>query len=227
MSTEITTTIPAGDGWGDADTDARIIQGTLARCVDGHWSDKAGTGLPKRVLALSTVTAVQCWRDQKPVETIVEQPLPDVDALNAKIPQDTWEVGLDGKPRPPWQRQWIVYFIDPDTAAKYTFANGTTGARIAVGDLKDAVKCMRAMRGGNVVPLVELASAPMKTKFGQKLRPHFKIVSWVAPGGGMPVVESKSIVPQLEHKPSVPGRSPLKVVPPPMIDEELNDEVPF
>jgi hypothetical protein len=73
------------------------------------------------------------WRDQQPVETITErpdQPLPDVDKLNAKIPKKQWELGLDGQPRPPWQLEFVVYLMNPETADLWTFINSTTGARI-------------------------------------------------------------------------------------------------
>ena len=98
MNNEVTTKIPPSDGWSDTENDDRIIQGTLVRCVDGHWSDKDGANLPKQLLALSTITVFQCWRDQKPIETITDLPLPDLDELNAKIPQDEWELGIDSKP---------------------------------------------------------------------------------------------------------------------------------
>jgi hypothetical protein len=171
------------DGWSDIEVDERVIQGTPIKCVDGHWSTKDGTAPPKQLLALATTTVLQLWQGKMPVrdKTIFKrpgQPWPDIDELNAKIPEDDWEIGLDGEPRKPWQKQFIVYLLDPVSAAKFTFANGTTGASIAVADLKDAIKWMRAMRGDNVVPLIELANKPMKTKYGQKLRPYFKVAEW-------------------------------------------------
>jgi hypothetical protein len=169
------------DGWNDIDATERVIQGDLIKCVDGNWTAKDGTSVPKRLLALATITMVQLWKDKTPVQTIVKrpgQPWPNIDDLNAEIPQDEWELGLDGKLRPPWQRQFAIYFLDPETAANYTFANGTTGASIAVANLKDAIKWQRAIRGDHVLPLVELSNKPMKTKFGSKLRPHFQIVEW-------------------------------------------------
>jgi hypothetical protein len=186
MNSETENKLPAlsadyDDGWNDVELDDRVIQGTLIKCVDGHWSTKDGTAPPKQLLALATTTVLQLWDNKMPVETIVKrpgQPWPDIDELNAKIPEENWEIGLDGNPRAPWQKQFVVYLLDLVSAAKFTFANGTVGARIAVSNLKDQIKWMRAMRGDNVVPLIELASKPMKTKFGQKLRPDFKAVEW-------------------------------------------------
>jgi hypothetical protein len=203
------------DGWSDIEVDDRVIQGALAKCVDGHWSTKDGATPPKQLLALATTTVLQLWEDKMPVETIIKrsgQPWPDVDELNAKIPEENWEIGLDGEPRPPWQKQFVVYLLDPNSAAKFTFANGTVGARIAVANLKDQIKWMRAMRGDNVVPLVELSNKPMKTKFGQKLRPDFKIVGWRNLGVGL----SKEA-------------APLQIgsVAPPSIGEEMRDSIPW
>ena len=81
------------------------------------------------------------------------QPLPDIDELNAKIPEEEWETGLDGKPRPPWQKQYIVYLVDPTDAGIYTYINGTFGARIAFDRLKikgrfDAPAPRRQRRAG-------------------------------------------------------------------------------
>jgi hypothetical protein len=222
------------DGWDDTEGSDSIIQGTLARCVDGHWSDKDGGVLPKQMLALTTMTVLQHWQDQKPIETILKRPgkpLPDLDELNAKIPQSQWENGIDGKPRPPWQKQYIVYLLDPSSAAKFTYANGTTGARIAVENLKDQVKWMRALRGNNVTPLVELSTKPMKTKFGQKLRPEFKIVRWIELGGGGAPVPVPQLPPATEYAtaPDTNKYAELKMrhVKAPTTEEALDDSIPF
>lgn len=185
-----------GDGWNDADnTDDRVIQGTLLKCVDGHWTARDQQPIPAgtQLLALATHQLLQRWQDSTPVETIPKkpgEPLPNVDELNAKIPREQWELGLDDEPRPPWQKQHLVYLLDGANAERFTFINSTVGARIAVENLRDRVKWMRAMRGADVFPVVELSSAPMKTKKGMKIRPEFKVVGWrhLGNGGGGPAV---------------------------------------
>jgi hypothetical protein len=116
--------------------------------------------------------------------------------------------------------------LDPGTAATFTLSNHTAGARIAVRNLKDQVSRMRMLRGENVVPLVELSRAPMKTEFGQKLRPDFKVVSWhrlggehgtLVEGGTPPHQLSPTTAPRLEHT----------EVEQPTTREELDDEIPF
>jgi hypothetical protein len=86
---------------------------------------------------------------------------------------------------------------------------------------------MRRMRGANVTPLVKLASRPMPTQFGKKIRPYFEIVNWLEPGSGSP---------QLEHQPhGNSGGSPgnayaaakMRTVKPVTVAEDLNDEIPW
>ena len=205
-----------GDGFDDVDQNDRLIQGTILRCVDGVWSAKDGTELPpdKCYVALSTALALQRWENGLPAETIIKrpgEPLPDVDELNKKIPQKKWEKGIDGKPRPPWQKQYVVYLLDSATAAVFTFINSTKGAEIAVEHLKHRVKLMRALRGDRVVPVVKLDSKPMSTQFGVKQRPEFTITDWRELGG------SSSAVPVIEQI-----GAPMKPV---SLQEELNDSI--
>jgi hypothetical protein len=215
-----------------------LIQGILIKCVDGRWHDRDKLAVPSKLLALATTTIIQCWREQMPVDTIFKhpgQPLPNVDELNAKIPENEWEAGFDGKPKPPWQRQEICYLLDEGDAQKYTFASGTVGARIAVDELRDRVKWMRAIRGASVVPLVELANRPMRTQYGgSRLRPHFKITAWREFGVGLTSEQIEHIKPagtaeQLDQfsqeKPDETRGT--KTINPPTTAEELNDGIPF
>lgn len=213
------------DGFGDSAGRDRIIQGSIVRCVDGHWSDHDGISFPPeaKMLALATAMALQHWKDQVPIETIVKQPnqpLPDLEELNAKIPKDEWELGLNDEPRPPWVRQHIVYLLNPVDAAFFTFINGTVGAAIAVDRLKNKVVWMRQLRGSNVVPLVKLDSKPMKTRFGQKMRPEFTILEWrQLAGGGLKEVNAARI----EHRPhDCAGLQPVEPV---SIEEEMDDSI--
>jgi hypothetical protein len=219
-TTEKQVTVIDGDGYDDSEVDSRLIQGEILRCVDGRWSLKDDTALPPnmRLVAVATAEALQHWQDQKPIETIVKQPgqpLPNVDELNAAIPEKQWEEGLDGSPRPPWVKQQVVYLINPADASIYTYINSTTGAQIAVRHLKDRVRMMRALRGSKVVPIVELNSKVMKTRFGQKARPEFVVHDWRELSG----LQAPSAVPAIEHV--------GKPVAPVTVKDELNDDIPF
>jgi hypothetical protein len=207
-----------GDEAGDGD---RLIQGTKAGCVDGVWTASDGSDLPSEPIVISTTTALQQWEDGLPVTTIKKEagkPLPDVDELNAKIPKKRWQPGLDGAPRPPWERVEVVYLLDPRDASIFTFISSTAGARIAVRRLRDKVLLMRRLRGDAVVPIVKLDSRPMKTKFGQKIRPEFTILDWRTLGDPQGAAPSPT-PPAIEHV-----SSPVKPV---TLQEEVNDEVPF
>jgi hypothetical protein len=154
-----------------------MIVGAFTKFVDGRWSAE-GLTPPEPLLAIGATRAIQCWLNQKPVRTILEKdgPLPDIDALNAETSEEDWELGLDGKPRPPCQLSYVVYLLSPVTADVYTFANSTTGARTAWERLTDKFNWMRAMRGTDVMPLVKPDSWPLKTRFGTKRRPEFDMM---------------------------------------------------
>jgi hypothetical protein len=180
METE--TKLPAAHFEG-GDYSNRLIRGTILRCVDGHWSARDGTVVTAdmQFLAIGTARALQRWQDGMPSDVIIKElgkPLPDVDELNAAIPQDTWDDGLDSRPRAPWQRVWVCYLISLRDGALFTFINSTAGAKIAVNQLDDRLQVMQTLRGAGVVPVVTLSSAPMKTQFGQKIRPDFKVVDF-------------------------------------------------
>jgi hypothetical protein len=198
-----------------ANTKKRLLQGTIARFVDGKWADSTGGALPGTLVALGTTEALQCWSDGKPTDTITEHPLPKVEDLNAQIPEAEWEAGPDGKPRAPWVHQYVAYLFDPVSAETYTYLNSTFGAKIAVQRLAERVETMQRLRGDNALPIVKLESKPMKTKFGTKQRPEFTITEWRRFGtnGGD---EIKAI----EHKPL--GKS----IAPPTVSEELDDAIP-
>ena len=210
------------------DTSERLIHGSLLKCVDGRWGtqdDPDMTG--HQLLALMTAKAIQRWQLKEPVDTIVDTGtgLPDIDELNAEIPRAEWEAGLDGQPRPPWQRQYVVYLLATHDASIFTFANGTIGARIALERLVDRVNWMRALRGATVFPLITLDSRPMKTQFGTKLRPEFSITDWQDLGGtGKPALESTPLRAIEAKTVAAPTGKPVKA---PMTTETLDDEIPF
>jgi hypothetical protein len=161
--------------------DDRLIKGTILRYVDGKWSDADGLQPPEPLIAMGTTECLQRWSNGKPTEVVMkrgDEALSDLDELNNKIPVEEWENGPDGKPRAPWVRQAVAYFVDPVSAEAFTYLNSTWGARIAVERLAERVANMRRLRGAAALPLVKLESRPMKTKFGTKQRPEFKIVEW-------------------------------------------------
>jgi len=192
----------------------RLIQGVILKCVDGRWLDAEGQTPPAQLLVLGTIRALQCWQEKKLIDTILEvpggEPLPDVDELNAQIPENEWDDGLDGKPRPPWQLNWVVYLIDPETADTLTYLNSTRGAEIAWDRLHDRIKWMRAMRGANVMPVIKLDSRPMKTAWGEKMRPEFTALEWRELDVAASITQHTA--PQIEHQ-TAPVAPPEQAAP--------------
>jgi hypothetical protein len=88
-----------------------------------------------------------------------------------------WPDGLDGAPADPWKYAKFLYLLDPVSAEVFTFTSSTTGGRIGISDLSAQIQLMRGTRPG-AVPIVELQSRPMKTKFGAKPRPFFAVMGW-------------------------------------------------
>jgi hypothetical protein len=91
--------------------------------------------------------------------------------------QSEWPDGLDGKPADPWKYTKFLYLLDPTTAEVFTFTLSTTGGKIAISDLAAQIQLMRNTQPG-AVPIIELQSRQMKTKFGMKPRPFFQVVGW-------------------------------------------------
>jgi hypothetical protein len=91
--------------------------------------------------------------------------------------ESTWPIGLSGIPEAPWKFTYFVYLIDVASGETLTFSGNSAGARIAVDELTQQIKSMRSLRPGSI-PVVELSSVQMPTKFGKKPRPSFKIVNW-------------------------------------------------
>jgi hypothetical protein len=183
---DLTTTTPPG---GEIDDDGFSSSGSSGHSHDflrwsagGGWVDRDGVTAPSPLLVVKVDEIIRRWQDNRPTD-ITEKPLPDPDELNAKIPMHEWEEGIDGRPRPPWQHYVTAYLVNPATATKFVYAAATVGAHIAVEQLKENVITMRMLRGTRVMPLVELSSKPMKTKFKMGERPDFRIVSWHLPGG--------------------------------------------
>src|SRR6516165_3661126 len=183
----------------------RVMRGTIARwSANGGWVDRDGLPLPEIVLVIGYFTVLRRWKDKRP-EYITEQPLPDSDELNKAIPVAEWDIGLDGKPRKPWNLTYVVYLVDLKTGALFTYAHDTYGALLAYNGLEEQIAVMRMLRGEHVFPIVRLEKRPWKSQtYGMQMRPHFQIVDWRA-SGGTPVI-SPTPSPQLT--------GPMAVTPP-------------
>jgi hypothetical protein len=171
-----------------------------------------------RRVAMATQAMWVRWENGKPVEYRVREQgrrLPDRDEPGYDN-KDEWELNSRGEPQDPWQNTRLVYLVDPQTAEAFTFSTSTWGGRGAVSDLGDQIARMRSVHP-DAVPIIELRSAEMPTKYGRKSKPVFKIVGWkTASGdGGEPVAERELTPRQTQQAKQI-------------VDQrEMDDEVPF
>jgi hypothetical protein len=208
-STALTTT---GDGFdtytdrveGDEGSQPQqgMIRGThLTFGATAEWERRDGEIIESDVKMIATdiVRAVLKWsanKNERPETTIVPpgQPFPDVEAMNEATPKEQWRQGPAGL-QVPYQAQKAVYLLEPVSMETFTFTTSTTGGFIAVRELVDKVKVMRKYRGP-VSPIVTLGDTMMRTRYGERRRPHFNIVDWVHMAGGD------------EPQPALPAPSP-------------------
>ena len=191
--------------------------------IDGKYKVDKTNYLPNNttLVAIDVVTAWVKWQDGKPIEHRVTQP-GQVHPDRADLPdrdESTWEPGINGQPADPWRDTRYLRLIDPRTGQDYTFVTDTYGGRKVVGDLKSQISNVRFACPG-AVPLVQLGSTMMKTAFGLKPRPEFKVVGWRD--------NNNSGALQLTHGPQNKGgdQNPIEIEPPfddeiPSFDEEL------
>lgn len=218
MSNELT--IPeVDDGWGDAAAEAsdRVLQGHLLKFTDGTWTyGQLATIVPEslRLIAHAVAAAWVRWEGGKPVQYEMHKGAIWVDRDQLGYDDESkWENGPDGKPRDPWQKTKFVYLSEPTSVEVYTFTTSSASGLGAISDLANTIARKR-FSGRKVLPLVQLDRAPMKTKFGMKRKPVFKIVDWLLPDGSRdaPAIQPK----QIEH-------NPAKVA----AHGDMDDEIPF
>jgi len=111
---------------------SRIIQGTRVKFTnETKWLTDADAEMPPvELVAADILRVVQKWKDGNPDETIIldaGQKFPDVEEMNARVPQSEWEEGPDGKRHGPWQAQYVVYLLNPDSLDRYTYTTATVG----------------------------------------------------------------------------------------------------
>jgi hypothetical protein len=160
------------------------------------WRDRDGTLPPQPLLVLAVAEFLRRWKDGVATDKY-DKPLPNVDGLNASVPYQEWEKGLDGKPRPPWEYTVGVYLVSTETGERYTYTHSTAGAKIAEERLREAVVTMRMIRGDKCMPLVALGERPFKTQYKMTTRPHFEIVGWKTPGENAGAIAAPPSAPQL------------------------------
>jgi hypothetical protein len=226
------------EGEDDQQLTNQVIKGALLKFTnEAMWVTGEGEEISPELelVPVDVGRAVQKWKDQKPIETIILEPgqkFPDIEQLNAETAQHEWAEGPDGRSRGPWQAQHIVYLLNLATIDRYCFPTGTVGGRICVRDLVDRTQWMRRFRGASVFPVVTLSDTFMKTRFGGRQRPHLLIKRWIALGGGgtLALASTPALAPPntTEAPNHLQDKEPIRAHPvePPSLSEEMNDKVP-
>jgi len=178
--------------------------------ANASWTDTRGwkangVALPTPLLVFGYKMIVRRWKDNWPID-ITTYPLPDVDQLNSQIPIEQWELGRDNKPRPPYALTYVIYFASMH-GAPFTYANSTYGCMLCYTALDESIMVSRLLRGAHVWPIVHPTHCPMRTSYGETIRPHLEIVDWRELPGG-----SGGLVPQ-QAAPQLAGPAPAAAAP--------------
>jgi hypothetical protein len=245
QSTTSTTAMTAAsdhtpDGYDEEEPGGRrAIIGSFVKFVEGEWT-MGGVPIDPdyRPIVIDLDHGLQHWKDNQLVEERFEKPLDDVDELNSRIPQEEWDLFPNGEQKPPWSPAFKFYLLDDKTGTRATFVTNTIGGGIAFGELKDKVKWMRKMRGPNILPRVQLSTAPMRTRYSPypKKRPDLKVVEYVMfTSGGFTPLPPASAPPAGNTPPQVTASraqpmqttSRLHRVEEPTLRQEMNDDLQF
>ena len=170
---------PIHDAFDQDDPTESPIRGGNAKFDGGGYfvgKEKTPVETNRRFVAYDKAAGWQFLKKDCPAEWVMHVP-GTLKPEQPECPEDTWPVGLDGKPSCPWKWTQFLYLLDVDTGETLTFSSSTSGGKIAISDLTQQIKSMRHMKPG-AMPVIELQSVMMPTKFGRKPRPFFKIAGW-------------------------------------------------
>jgi hypothetical protein len=167
-----------------------LIQG--ARIVFTNeciWQVKNNPNLPittYELIVVDILRVVRKWQHGKAETRILSpgEPVPDIKALNAAVPDEEKEIGPNGQKTGPYQFVYCAYLFHEPSVKKFTYISSTVGGGIAVRELVDAVKWFRKWRQGGVCPIVRLCTTFMPTHWGGRQRPYLDIIRWVKPNDG-------------------------------------------
>jgi hypothetical protein len=236
-----------------------IIRGmhvTFGSTAEYERRDGEVIGGDVKLIVTNIIRAILRWpleKNARPETTIIPPgaPFPDVEAMNNAVPRDQWRQGPAGA-QGPFQAQRAVVLLEPISMEELTFTTSTIGGAIGVTDLVRKVNTMRRYRG-SVSPIVTLDDAPMRTRYGERRRPHFNIVDWIRMGGeesqqaalpapspppdsnAAPVIEAKAEPATKPATPAAPKKKSKRIgtldlaepIKPVTLAEEMNDEIPI
>jgi hypothetical protein len=158
-----------------------FIIGAMMKFDDGAFIVSKTEPLPLGtvLVALDITTAWVKWWDSLPAEHRITQSgqfHPEREDLG-DLDRTQWQSGKFGVVDP-WKDTRYLHLIDPQSGRDYTFTTDSAGGRIAIGELKSAIRNVRTVRPG-AVPVVKLSTGSFKSKrYGEVPRPAFEIVEY-------------------------------------------------
>jgi hypothetical protein len=203
---------PAGSG---------LVKGSLLRFKDDAYLIGGTDHMPEDITELTVVSMTTCWTrwwNEQPTHVVTQpgQQHPRRDELG-DLDESLWQKGKDGTRCDPWADTRHLVLVHDASAATFTFVTSTTGGRIAISELKDAIKLRRRARPRSY-PIVALETMTMKTRFGDRLRPHFKITGWHEPEAQAPATPPPYMAP-VDVLKAIRGE--------PTSAEIMSDDIPF
>jgi hypothetical protein len=182
---------PQTDSLGAEDPDAGsggLLRGHLLKFGNsGTWLDTvegAVVGPDQQFLVCEEIKACEKWGDRRVVERRIMalgEAFPDVERLNLETPREQWRE-FCGVPKGPWQNTRYIYLYNPQYGA-FTWAPSTIGASMCMRDLKAELRRARHLHGKtNLYPIVTLHAVVMKTAYGDRQRPAFKVLGFATLG---------------------------------------------
>jgi hypothetical protein len=237
MINEVTKPKPqALDNFGDFDDSVegdqgrvagRLLVGTRLKFTnEATWETVNGDDYTDRVLLATNIRRLEIkWGETGPIDHRELQPgqkFRDLEALNALCPRSEWREDFNGKPKGPWEYQYVLELVDLETMERFSWPTATIGGGICIRELVDRINMKRRLeKRADMWPRVRLSHCFMKTKYKGRERPDCKIVDWYPP-------EDADKHDRIEAAPTQPKLPPAREqAPEPSLKEEMNDEVKF
>jgi hypothetical protein len=174
------------DGGQTSPHDVRQLEGSLLTFSGqefyvGSGRAKEKMPLKTRFIALTTTALFKRWADGRIVETVAEIAgrYPTRNQLG-HLDQSQWPPGLGGAPADVWQDSREAKLLRESDYSPFVFCTSSGGGRSAVDALRNSMANARVLRPGQY-PIIELAWAPMNTRYGTKAKPNLRIVDWWRP----------------------------------------------
>jgi hypothetical protein len=170
----------AGEAFDYDDPSASPVRGGNAKFDAGAYfvgKEKTLIQPDRRFVVIDKASGWQFLKKDCPAEWVMATPGQPAPERPECGDESDWPLDLSGNPSCPWKFAHFLYLMDVDSGETLTFSSSTSGGKVAINDLMQQIKSMRSMKPG-AMPIVELSSVQMSTKFGKKPRPFFKITGW-------------------------------------------------